>query len=352
MIWFNIRINFRKASFVVILVSSFLSCKTGINRNNQTKGEIVQILDSIDASKAIVVDDYTDFFKAINILDMSIQTKTDLSGKNHVEAINYYKNYLQKDVESFTKDESVALKKLFKKLKIDCDKVSEDIFPKNLSLIKTKGKHYGKGIFYTRNESIVIPFEALNNIDSPGFKSTMLHELFHIYSRLHPEKQKELYALIGFKKVSNIDELAMVSSLKDKMLLNPDGVNYAVKIQLENESKFVDAFPIIFSKLPSYNPTISNFFQYLSFDLFEVKSNSGRYEVVSDGKGNSTLDPVFMNSFFKQINDNTQYTIHPDEIMADNFMLMMGLKDSKEKKITFSKSGEILIKEVERVIAK
>ncbi len=342
----------KKRYIVPLLILVLFSCKTKkISPNDSSVGVVV--MDSTQAAKAIVTDKFTSFFDDINRLDMSIQTRQDLSNYPRTEALNIYKSYLQQDVDSFTEDESKALQNLFKSIKNTCDLVSKDIFPPHLSLIKTKSKHYGPGMYYTRNESIIIPYETMGNVGSIGFRNTMIHEIFHIYSRLHLDKRKSLYKLIGFETVSSPDKLAMVAHLKDKILLNPDGVNYATKIQLtDGKNHYVDAFPIIFSNSMHFTSKKHNFFEYISFDLFEVKSNAGRYEVVSDTKGNSTLDPTFMNSFFDQIKDNTQYTIHPDEILADNFALLMGLKESKENKVTFSKEGEILIKEIERVISK
>ena len=69
----------------------------------------------------------------------------------------------------------------------------------------------------------------------------MLHEIFHIYSRYNPQKRDRLYELIGFKNIGDPTRLKMTAPLKDRILLNPDGVNYAyaIELKLADENSFI-----------------------------------------------------------------------------------------------------------------
>ena len=54
--------------------------------------------------------------------------------------------------------------------------------------------------------------------------------------------------------------------------------------------------------------------------------------------------------FFEQITDNTGYIIHPDEIIADNFMyIMMRGKEGGLQK-NFSEAGLQLLKNIKSVL--
>jgi hypothetical protein len=55
--------------------------------------------------------------------------------------------------------------------------------------------------------------------------------------------------------------------------------------------------------------------------------------------------------FFTKIKDNTQYIIHPDEIMADNFMFAV-LAFSNDDYNRFSGTGKVLIKELLTILRK
>ena len=94
----------------------------------------------------------------------------------------------------------------------------------------------------------------------------MLHELFHIYSRLNIQKKEALYKLIGFKSTGGLSLLQMDSVLKEKILLNPDGINYAysIKLKSDDENSF-DAIPLIISNENSYQEDKSKFFRIPKF---------------------------------------------------------------------------------------
>ena len=44
-------------------------------------------------------------------------------------------------------------------------------------------------------------------------------------------------------------------------------------------------------------------------------------KVISDENGLSIIDFKKQTDFFEQITDNSNYIIHPDELMADNFVI-------------------------------
>jgi predicted P-loop ATPase/GTPase len=89
-----------------------------------------------------------------------------------------------------------------------------------------------------------------------------------------------------------------------------------------------------------------SYFDYLQFDLYHVIDGVTR----SDKDGKTLMDLMYTPSFFYQIKDNTQYIIHPDEIMADNFMLALQAFHHKDFK-NFTKEGKNLIDNVLKILA-
>ena len=136
------------------------------------------------------------------------------------------------------------------------------------------------------------------------------------------------------------------------MLTNPDGVNigFAIKLEQENGPSTL-AIPVLFSKKTQFESSTSDFFDYVDFGLYEVKPPLSRMmKVVSDKNGNSTISQELMADFFRQIKDNTNYIIHPDEIMADNFMFTILSLESPGYLDRFSSQGQALIKEIKDIL--
>lgn len=311
--------------------------------------KIIKILDSTSAAKYITFDKKDRYFDRITAVEMSIQMKQALQpGQTRADLLPAYTAFLKSDVASFTASESkftaTALEKVYKTVQ----EVSRDIFPDTLIIIKTKGNHYGDGVYYTRENCIIIPANELSAAKTNPFTTTMYHELFHVYSRLNPQKRAKLYQLIGFKTIG-LEQLDMPTSLAERVLYNPDGVDFAQKIDLtlEDGSK-ISAIPIIYAKKPGYQAGINEFFGYLEFNLFQIEpSTNNRYKVLVKEDGfSSVLNLESLTDFFKQIRDNTGYIIHPDEVLADNFSFIMVEKNGAKVSARFSPAGKQLLNDI------
>jgi len=178
-----------------------------------------------------------------------------------------------------------------------------------------------------------------------------VYPIFHIYSRLNPEKQKALYALIGFQSIGDSQYLNIESPLKERILTNPDGPNFAYAIDLKSKDRTVKVIPIISSTLPAYTDQKKAFFDYLYFDLFEViQTEKGNWDVISDPDGKAIVPDDAMVSFFDQIKYNTQYIIHPDEILADNFMILALYKKYPERYPSLNEEGLALLDQIKSIL--
>ena len=210
----------------------------------------VHFLDSVDASLAIIQDEQTNFFEEISVVDMCIQLKKTYDKSiNREKLLTSYKAYLQSDVENFTLEEVKLIKKKFRKVFRLIKKNNEHLFPKDIKLIKTKAKHYGQGTFYTRNNCIVIPNGALadqafeDEGDMNSLFAILIHEVAHIITRYNKSLAIALYKTIGFSPIT--DSLYIPDSLKEIILLNPDGVNYRYAISIVENTDTLLAIPLI-----------------------------------------------------------------------------------------------------------
>ena len=311
----------------------------------------VIFLDSLQAGEAITKDKKENFFSLVTPLDIAIQMKKNFDAETpRDEIINEYKAFLKTDVLDFSKEEMEFVNGVFKEAYEMANKVSATIFPKEIKLIKTHANHYGQGAYYTRENCIIIPKDELDLRNREGFMETMFHEISHIYTRYHPEKQKALYKLIGFSNIGNMSNLLIKPELKDRILLNPDGVNFAFHIELkEQNGRPYSAIPIIKSKEPKYVNSKNDFFEYIDFSLYKIDIQHA-VRVKTDAEGNATIDMNDVPDFFEKITTNTAYIIHPDEIIADNFMYIM-MREKKNGLLRgFSDDGRELLKNIKNIL--
>jgi hypothetical protein len=320
-----------------------------------TSKSTLLLLDSLRASQAIVTDATDGFFEKVTAVEMSIQLKKSInSDMNRIDLLPDYVRFLKTDVNSFTADESRWVADIWKEVGKTVAKFNKNILPTEIKLIKTKGNHYGDGVYYTRENCIIIPQNELDARNRTEFLATMYHELFHVISRLDHSRRNELYQLIGFQSAGK--SLQVPENLKNRIFFNPDGVDYAQIIRLKSaQDQDVMAVPIIMSNVAGgFTSKKTSFFSYLDFALFQVKERpDGSWNVITNADGSSTIDfKQFQGEFFRQIGDNTQYIIHPDEILADNFSFLMAIENDAKVKNKFSVSGQQLLENIKIILVK
>lgn len=189
--------------------------------------------------------------------------------------------------------------------------------PKVILLVKTSGAEEG-GAPYTRANAVVLPQSLLG---SPAEKltATISHELFHVLSRSNPELRDRLYAVIGFEKCH---EVAIPAELRARKITNPDAPRNEHCIRLEAGGKSEWMIPILLSSHERYDVARGGqFFNYLELRFLVVERPGNTLEVTPAYEAGQPqlrrLDEV--SRFFEQVGRNTNYLLHPEEIVADNF---------------------------------
>lgn len=191
-------------------------------------------------------------------------------------------------------------------------------FPPAITLIKTSGREEG-GASYTRQNAVVL---VQRDARSPGdLEGVITHELFHVLSRHNPELRKRLYRIVGFHPISEID---YPRELQPRRITNPDGVQSGWAIQITNQNQALSAVPILFASASHYDPQKGGeFFDYLNFRLLAVTDSDGIWEPKLIEGRPYLVQPQQVQGFFEQVGRNTGYILHPDEILAENFVHMI-----------------------------
>ena len=210
------------------------------------------------------------------------------------------------------------LTKVFEEVRGELERYSMQ-FPDEIYFIKTTGKEEGAAA-YCRSNGIIIPQLLLAN--ERGLKRLVTHEMFHIYTRNNPHERKNLYGVIGFKECP---ELEFPSELIDFKITNPDAPFNNSYITVSMNSASMDLMPILFSDQP-YDPVRGGeFFDYMQFRLLAVEKTRKSCRPIYYYKVDELMlfKPEQVPDYLKQIGFNTNYIIHPEEILADNFTLLL-----------------------------
>ncbi|NBC05775.1 MAG: hypothetical protein GVY26_01110 [Bacteroidetes bacterium] len=277
------------------------------------------LADSGAAAKWIQRDSMTPFFQQIGTVDMRLQmgqaAPPDTAQRDQV--LKGYRQFLARQARSFQPREKQLLREVLTEAREMVSGLNPNMLPSHLRLVKISGKAYGPAVYYTRENCIMIPQNELHADNRSTLRRVLLHELFHIYSRYHPQLRRELYALIGFHAAQ--DSVVLPGHLRKRQLLNPDGVRWQQKIRLKplGADSSQAYFPIIYAEEHPF-AVQRPFMDYLAFGFFRADS-SARGWIVREAP-----TPVSqLSDFHQKTGGNTDYIIHPDEILADNFVLLV-----------------------------
>lgn len=211
--------------------------------------------------------------------------------------------------------------KAMKSLDAEIKKQSYNLdFPKEIIFVKTTQKEEGNAEAYTRVNWIAIGEHALKEASDADLKYLVAHELFHLLTRQNSNFKKDIYKVIGFTVIEK--EIIFPSDLAEIRISNPDISRYDSYGTFTIGGQKQYCTMVIYTDRPYDGKAL---FDYLKVGL--VPLNGDFVPVQKAGKTIIyALDEA--EDFYTQVGKNTNYLIHPEEIMADNFAFtLIGKKD-------------------------
>jgi hypothetical protein len=196
---------------------------------------------------------------------------------------------------------------------------------KPILLIHTNGRKES-GAAYTRGSAIILPRGMTGTSDRPPTR-LIAHELFHVLSRNHPDWRDQLYAIIGFR---NIGKVGLPDRLAGRRITNPDApeIEHAIDVCVSDQHKAM-LMPSLLAKQP-FSLDQRSIFRYLDFKLMEIQQNEQSEWVPVTVDGDVVFHDPSLPDFHRQIGRNTAYIIHPEEILADNFAMLLTGAEAKD----------------------
>jgi hypothetical protein len=215
--------------------------------------------------------------------------------------------------------------------------------PPTIQLIQTTGNEEG-GAAYTRGAAIILTKDELAK-DEETLQRLIAHELFHVLSRQNPELREKLYRIIGFEKCNEIE---LPSDLKRRKITNPDAPRNDHFIRLRVDGSECLAVPILLSSAETYDTKRGGeFFAYLQFKFLVVEksADSKTLKPAFEGASPKLVGPERVSGFMEQIGRNTEYVIHPEEVLAENFALLVLKKANVASPVILQKMRDILLRQ-------
>ena len=203
-------------------------------------------------------------------------------------------------------------------------------FPKTVLLIQTTGEEEGRAA-YCRGNAVVLPRNVVRQ-GQRGLERLLIHELFHVLSSHNPPLQERLYKVVGFRRCNKVQ---LPAGMRDRRITNPDAPVCEHCVDVTYQDQPVTVVPVLFSEKPYNGETRERFFVYLNFRLMVVeKDQAGNWQPALTDNRPTLLEADEVPSFYEKIGRNTGYIIHPEEVLADNFVhLVNGTQNVKTPRI-------------------
>lgn len=170
---------------------------------------------------------------------------------------------------------------------------------------------------HTRANAIVMPASYLAR--GPNVLAHVLvHETFHVLTRNNEPLREQLYAAIGFGRCESVvipDEIARLA------ITNPDTVESRHTIAVRYRGEPVEALPYIRFPSERVDPRKGFLSQLeVAWLLVDRQGTGCRAREGPQARG---VSPDELEGLYEQIGRNTSYLFHPEEILAENFALLV-----------------------------
>lgn len=194
-------------------------------------------------------------------------------------------------------------------------------WPEAVTFAKTTGLEELEAA-YTRGAAVFLP-QAVLGLDDEGFFELVAHELFHILSAYNGGLRDALYAGIGYRRAA---PALLHVSFSERKLTNPDALYYDYVYADRIQDRDYLFLPLLV-RTKDFDPTDgSSFFDYL-IPAFTVVAPGGERSLnYYENDGFYLIKQTQVSSHTFRMGRNTDYTIHPEELLAENFSFMVSGK--------------------------
>lgn len=261
-----------------------------------------------EGQAAVASDD--DFVRSLSRFDLQCRLQSA-----DEPTVDRWREFTQGEVRAWEAGQAARVSQSIERLRKRLKRLTLPL-PGTVLLVRTTGKEEGNAA-YTRGAAIILPDKVLA-YQPDALDRLLAHELFHIMSRHERTLRSNLYAMIGFQVCPPI---ALPPSLAPRKITNPDAPLVDCYIELADGAKTYVAAPVLYASKKEYDAKAGGtLFNYLTFRLLVIEKRDGAWQSVMMGDQPVVIDHKSLPAYYDKVGKNTQYIIHPDEILADNFV--------------------------------
>ncbi len=188
------------------------------------------------------------------------------------------------------------------------------VLPREVLVVKTTGREE-RDHAYTRANAIVLPASRVQSLRGERALRLLAHELFHVASRASPALRDATYALLGFVPVGPI---LPPPELDGCRMTNPDAHGLGHYLRLGERA----VVPLLICPLPLADVLErTSVLGVVRAMLLAIDPRAGT--VARDAHGAPVLIDPQTTDWSRLIARNSAYTIHPEEVLADNLALLV-----------------------------
>lgn len=267
---------------------------------------LLRLANAIEGRAILAAED--DFTRALGSFDRSFRLRT--TEKVSDVAL---REFLGEQAEDFTTEETAAWEEAIAVLAKGAHGLGP-LLPPEVLILKTSGREE-RDHAYTRANAIMLPRGRVQTWRGERAIRLLAHELFHVASRVTPGLRDKTYALLGFEPLARLEP---PPELDDTRMSNPDA--YALSHYVKfGERAFV---PLLTCPHPLADVLDkTTVVGVMNTSLLEIDPTA--HSIVRDSNGAPVLVDPGLTEWPKRLTRNTKYTIHPEEVLADNFALMV-----------------------------
>ncbi|MDG1438196.1 MAG: hypothetical protein P8P98_04410, partial [Emcibacteraceae bacterium] len=196
----------------------------------------------------------------------------------------------------------------------------EHLLPDEVYFIKVTNE-VESGIAHTRGNAFVSP-QRRPSISTKLF----FHQIFHLISRHNRVNRATLYNIIDFRPCY----FRPTEEVDKYSVKNPEAPFTEFFLPVEINDRDTNVMTYLHTTHEGFDPSIEGGFDgHITGDLIEVTVDNGICEPVLKANGKAQIyKHEDVPNFYDKVGRNTNFDIHPEEIIADNFaFLMMNKKD-------------------------
>lgn len=235
-------------------------------------------------------------------------------GRTSPVSVEEFRAFSAESVLAWTEAQQVRWRKALERLAPKFAALQVPL-PAELLLISTNGRD-AFGNPYTRGRAVVLPLAGLpDKAEADAY--ILAHELFHVVSRHAPGLATRLYTTIGFESA---EPLQWPAAWLPQRIANPDAPFDRHLMRTTVEGRSVALMPLLMAGRADLKQGES-FFSVMQVRLLEVIPGDAARPTLPVLLDDQPVwhEPQQVPDYLARLGGNTNYILHPEETMADNF---------------------------------